>query len=116
QPGPTVSEPFGDPRSWPTEAIFSIRPQLAQVFPNIIETLMRHGLVYERDRLSEALGRHSTSIVAYLRRSARRSPSELSFLPDSPGIPDAPPKWARTEFGERVLDYYREAAAPQPGL
>lgn len=96
-------------RAWETRSILAIRPQLTPVIRGLIETLVRHGLVYERDRTSEAFRKFSISLVSYQRRLAQRAQRGGPALPDSPGVPDAPPRWSPTPFGEQVLNYYREA-------
>jgi hypothetical protein len=111
-------DPLGEPgqpdsRAWQARAILVIRPQLAPVFRGLIETLVRHGLVFERDRTTEAFRRFSTSLVNYQRRVAQRAQRGGPALPDSPGVPDAPPHWSPTPFGEQVLSYYREAGAEE---
>ncbi len=91
------------------QAVCEIRPQLAPVFLGLIETLVRHALVYERDRTTEAFRRFSISLVAYERRVAQRAQRGQPVLSDGSGVPDAPQRWSPEEFGEQVLGYYREA-------
>jgi hypothetical protein len=102
-----------DSRAWQARAILEIQPQLAPVFQGLIEALVRYGLVFERDRTSEAFRRFVISQAAYQSRAADRVRRGLPALPDSPGIPDAPPQWSPTLFGEQVLSYYRQAGAEE---
>lgn len=116
RPDPSPQGEPGQPdgRAWQARAILAIRPQLAPAWAGLIETLVRLGLVFERDRTTEAFRRYSTSLVNYQRRVAQRAQrGEPAILPDSPGIPDAPPHWSPTPFGEQVLSYYREAGAEE---
>lgn len=102
-----IGQPDG--RAWQSRAILAIQPNLAPVFRGVIETLVRHGLVFERDRTTEAFRRYSTSLNGYMRRLAQRAQHGGTVLPDSPGGPDAPSLWSPTQFGEQVIGYYREA-------
>jgi hypothetical protein len=102
-----------DSRAWLSQAICEIQPQLAPVFRGLIETLVRHGLVLERDRTTEAFRKFANSQAAFQRRLVNRRERGQPDLPDSPGIPDAPPHWSPTPFGEQVLGYYREAGSEE---
>jgi hypothetical protein len=113
EPNPQGEPRQPDGRAWQTRAILAARPQLTPAIRGLIETLVRHGLIYERDRTTEAFRRYSTSLVSYQRRLAQRTQRGGPGLPDSPGIPDAPPRWSPTPFGEQVLNYYREAGAEE---
>ena len=111
-PSPPGAPAQPDIRAWQARAIVEVRPQLAPAFRGLIETLVRHALAFERDRTTEAFRRYSTSLVNYQRRAAQRAQrGEPAILPDSPGVPDVPPHWSPTPFGEQVLGYYREAGA-----
>lgn len=107
--GPQSATGQQDDRAWQARAILAIRPQLAPVFRGVIETLVRHGLAFERDRTTEAFRKYSTSLNNYLRRQTQRAQRGGPVLPDSPGVPNAPPFWSPTPFGEQVIRYYREA-------
>lgn len=113
---PSTQDEPGQPddRAWQARAILAIRPQLAPAWRGLIETLVRHGLVFERDRTTEAFRRYSTSLVNYQRRVTQRAlRGQPAILPDSPGTPNAPPHWSPTPFGEQVLSYCREAGAEE---
>jgi hypothetical protein len=109
KPSPLGESGLPGDRAWSARAIFEVRPQLAPAFLGLIETLVRHALVFERDRTTEAFRKFIISQAAYQRRVADRFQRNLPALPDFPGVPDAPPQWSPTEFGEQVLGYYREA-------
>ena len=98
-------------RAWSSRQIIVARPQIAPAFLGIIQTVTRNAVVVERDTTTDAFGQFSRSAVAFLRRLADRQQRGLPALPDGPGVPRVTRRWSPTEFGEQVINYYREAGA-----
>lgn len=92
-------------RRWNTTQMCGARPQLRPVLTSLIGTLERHGLVVENDNTIQALERFSEATP----KDVAERTGEFSRF-DWMKIA-AVPTWSPTELGERVLAYYRLAAA-----
>jgi hypothetical protein len=106
-------------RRWTVLQIVSARPSLSPVVTSLLGTLQRHGLAVQNDNTAEAIENYSKFTAEDIERRTRRGGGGM------PPIPAAPKKltpsdrmriapetsWSPTELGERVLGYYRLAAA-----
>lgn len=92
-------------RRWNTTQMCGARPQLRPVITSLIGTLERHGLVVEIDNTIQAMERFSEATPKDV--AARTGGfSRFDWMKIA-----AVPTWSPTELGERVLGYYRLAAA-----
>lgn len=95
-----------DQRIWSARLIGEVRPPLLPVLTGLIGTLQRHGLAVQHDDTASVLANYSKQFdLAATGMSAALSEAVLkhNITP--------PPSWSPTELGERVLGYYRLAAA-----
>jgi hypothetical protein len=113
---PVRVAPLGDkwhPASrWAEISIAMVRPQLKEALSGVLGTLQRHGLVVENDSAADAITRLIKNIEADSRAQARNTrpgsqPRPLHINPVTPNKST----WSVTEFGQRVLGFYQEAAA-----
>lgn len=97
-------------RTWSTAQMCAVRPQLCPVVTSLIGTLERHGLVAENDNTIRALENFSGARVEdALERNQRAGGLSRFDLMQIAAVP----MWSPTALGERVLGYYRLAAADQ---
>ncbi len=102
-------------RKWTVSQISAVRSQLRPILTTLLGTLQRHGLAAEIDsapaaikRFSEALTRQVNQQAGQAQRGGQaRQPRPLTLQQTT--VQSAEPTWAPTEWGEKILDYYRLA-------
>jgi hypothetical protein len=109
-------------REWSVPQICAVLPQLRPIVTTLLGTLQRHGLAAEIDSSPAAIKQFSEDLVKQVSQRARQvqrggQAKPLTLRPTT--VTGAEPIWAPTEWGEKILDYYRlageeETAAPDP--
>jgi hypothetical protein len=102
-------------RQWMVPQISTVRPQLDPILTTLLGTLQRHGLAAEIDSAPAAIKQFSADLAKQVNRHAGqaaragRATSSRPLTIRETTVPAAEPTWAPTEWGEKILGYYRLA-------
>jgi len=101
-------------RTWKSELIPIVRPELAPVLTGLAGTLIRHGLAEQTDRTREAMEQLGKEFQDQINRqtvaaSRGQRPAPIGQRP--PTVRRIERSWSPTELGEKVLGYYLEAGS-----
>jgi hypothetical protein len=113
KPNPNVPEGSFNTgnRTWTIHQITTARPELVSIHIALTGMLIRHGLIFQRDKTREALSQLARLTENRANQRAAVAQGKRRTVVGPPSAPTVDRVITPTSLGEQVISFYREAAA-----